>query len=103
MNTPEGFPTPEELNAAALERDLYPNETPEVTARRIFREGLASAAAGIVKIALNSTNDRTKLTACQYIVDRNLGKIGDDPTFSDKLSGIVEDIEAALQADADRR
>lgn len=83
----------------SLEKSYFSNETEEMMARRIFRQALPSAAAGVVDIAMNSTNDRTRLTACQYIVERNLGKVGDDAAFGSEnaLQAFVKGIEDDLK------
>lgn len=92
-------PSRDELDAMKLEADLYPQETEEQTARRLFRTALPQAVVGLIEIATNSTNDRTRLTACQYIVERNMGKVGDDPAHvkDDVLSSIVADLEESLR------
>lgn len=92
-------PSRDELDAMKLDVSLYPNETEEQTARRLFREALPQAVLGLVDIATNSSNDRTRLTACQYIVERNMGKVGDDPAHvkTDILEGIVADLEESLR------
>jgi hypothetical protein len=85
---------------SSLERSYYTGkETEEALARRVFRQALPNAAAGIVDIAMNSTNDRTRLTACQYIVERNLGKVGDDVAFAgdNALAAFVQGIEEDLK------
>jgi hypothetical protein len=80
----------------------YTAETEEQIARRIFRTALPQAAKEIVDIAVGSTNDRTRLQAAQYIVERNLGKVGDDPAHAsdDLLRGIVEDFTREIEGRA---
>jgi hypothetical protein len=99
-------PTDEQLKAtvyrrgaerSSLERAVYANETEEQMARRIFREALPMAAASIVDIASNSQNDRTKLDASKYIVERNLGKVGDDAAFVGE--GTLADLVKGLEMD----
>jgi len=92
-------PTDAELEAMKLEVSLYPDETEEQTARRVFREALPNAAKAIAEISMNSTNDRTRLAASQYIVERNLGKVGDDPAHvsDNALSRLVNDIAEDLK------
>jgi hypothetical protein len=70
--------TPESAaESLAMERTFHPSETPEQMAERIFRENLIGAASAIVHTAIHATNDRTRLDAAKYVVERNLGKIGD--------------------------
>jgi hypothetical protein len=92
-------PTQAELDAMVLDAKLYPDETEEQTARRIFREGLPNAAKAIVDIAENSTSDRTRLTAAQYIVERNLGKVGDDAAHApdNALAKLVNEFAEGLK------
>jgi hypothetical protein len=92
-------PTEAELEAMRLEGELHPTETEEVTARRLFREALPVATLGILSLARNSTNDRVRFDACKYVVERNLGKVGDDPAYAsdDVLRSIVDDIEASMR------
>jgi hypothetical protein len=54
---------------------------------RIFAENAVGASLSIVHIALYSSNERLRLDASRYIVDRNLGRIGD----TDPLKAIGND------------
>lgn len=84
---------------SSLERAVYRDETEEQMARRIFRQALPAAASSIVDIAMNSQNDRTKLDASKYIVERNLGKVGDDAAFvgDNALAELVKGLEIDLR------
>jgi len=47
---------------------------------RIFAENAVPAALSLVHLAVHSSNERIRLEASKYVVDRNLGRIGDtDP------------------------
>jgi len=47
---------------------------------RIFAENAIPAALAITHMAVFSDNERIRLEAAKYVVDRNLGRIGDtDP------------------------
>jgi hypothetical protein len=68
----------EALDSLKMERSVNPSETEEEMARRILREASAAAAQSIVHIALNDPNSRVRLSAAQTVLDRTLGKIGDE-------------------------
>jgi hypothetical protein len=87
------------LDALNLEANLFPNETSEVTARRLMRENLVAVTQRIVGIALNSTSDRTALDASKYVMERVLGKVGDDAALAsdNKLSMFVNELEEELK------
>src|SRR5215831_9957685 len=59
------------------------------TARRVFRENAGVAAAAIVHIAKYSVSDRTRLEAARYVVERNLGRVGEDETIDDPLEKLL--------------
>ena len=54
------------------------------TASRIFLENTAVAAQSIVHTALYSHNERLRLDAAKYVVERSMGKIGDTDPLSTK-------------------
>lgn len=91
----------EAINALKMERTVNPSETEEELARRIIRENLPAAASAIAHLAIHSPSEKTRLEAARYIVDRNLGKIGDERTFGDKdpwdelLADCVKTVNAA--------
>jgi hypothetical protein len=85
---------PEEALRSLVEERSVLGEDPEDTARRIFKENLPLAATSIVHIATQSDNEKTRLTAAQYIVDRNFGKTtpdGDIHSDSDIYSAFLAD------------
>lgn len=92
---------PEEAIAALrMERTVMdPLGSYEDQARQLFRENAPNAAASIVHLAVHSINERTRLSAAQYVVDRILGKVGDDTFGAEKnpaqalLEGLVRDAE----------
>lgn len=90
------------LSGESLERAVYVNETEEQMARRIFREALPTAARAIADISRDSTNDRTRLDASKYIVERNLGKVGDDAAHvgDNALAKFAAGIEEELRKSA---
>jgi hypothetical protein len=88
----------ERLRAINLEANLFPDETEEVTARRLMRENLVHVTKRILDLT-NSSSDRTALDASKYIMERVLGKVGEDAALAsdNKLSQFVNDLEAELK------
>jgi hypothetical protein len=73
-------------------RTLYPDETQAQTARRLMQENSPGAALSIIQIALYSPNDRLRLDASKYVIDRVLGRVGEDLN-----QGEDSPLEAALK------
>lgn len=72
-------PTPDQLRALAMERDLQPSESYPETAQRLFDESSPLAAQEIIRLATNRmANERVRLDAAKYVVERALGKLGND-------------------------
>lgn len=61
-----------------FEADLYGNEGPAQRTKRIFDSNAPFAAAQIVDLATNGSNEGVRLRASQYVVDRVLGPLGKD-------------------------
>jgi hypothetical protein len=67
------------INDLTAERDLDGGND-LVASERIFSENAIPAALSIAHMAIHSGNERIRLEAAKYVVDRNLGRIGDaDP------------------------
>lgn len=66
------------LVSAQMEKTVHPNETEEDQTRRLFRENAAVAAQSIIHLSVHSPNERTRLAAASYVVNRVLGMPGDD-------------------------
>lgn len=92
-----------ELTLAGLEADpLRQEDVNEAdTAERIFREHLPVAAQSICHLAMNSSNEKTRLQASQYVVERNLGRIIDAKPLTraknDPFDQLLEDINNAAE------
>jgi hypothetical protein len=87
-------PTDEEI--AALTRVEYKRDAQSdiAEAERILSQAAPIAARTLVDLCANGINERIRLQAAQYIVDRNFGRItdagsrgGDDPLQS--ILGVV--------------
>lgn len=88
------------LASLVSERELNPDESDEQLTRRLFKENSAKAALQIVFVSNHGTNERTRLDASKYIVERVLGKIGDDVFEGAKnpLEALMEDVLEQAEA-----
>ena len=68
----------EAMKALVAERDVHPDETPEQTARRLLIENLGPVTLGLIHTALHGSTERTRLDAQKYVMERVLGRVGDD-------------------------
>lgn len=71
-------------------------------AKRIFKESAVLAAHAICHIAVYDENSRIRLDAAKYVVERNLGKLGDptggndsDDLFDNLLKDVVREARNA--------
>jgi hypothetical protein len=62
--------------ALRMERIAHEDESEEALTQRLFKENGARVAMGLVNIALKSPNERIRLDASKYVVDRVLGPLG---------------------------
>jgi hypothetical protein len=79
------------------EMDLDDGDT-AVTARRLFKENAPTAALSIIRMATHGSTERIKLDASKYILERVLGKVGDDgeeiiSPIDAVLNGLTRDAE----------
>lgn len=88
---------PEAIAALADERGIM-EETETDQAIRLLRQNLVPAVASICTIACYSENERLRLQAATYVVERNLGRVQDaiiqqakDP-FRDFLADCIENV-----------
>lgn len=91
--------------AMMLEAQMHPDETDEARARRVLREAGPAAAVAIVHVAQYGESSRVRLDASKYIIDRLLGKIGDDgegevDPVELLLRGTIKDVEAYANKEA---
>lgn len=92
------------LKSLVTERTLNPQESEETLSRRLFTENAAAATVSIIHTALHGTNERTRLDASKYIVERVLGRVGDDAFGGEKspveafLDDVVVEVEAYANA-----
>lgn len=83
-------------SSLAMERAVHPEENEEQTARRLLRESAPNATMAILHLAMHGTNERTRLDASKYILERVLGKVGDD-VYDGDLSPITSFIKEVTQ------
>jgi hypothetical protein len=81
------------------ERSLHPEETPEQTAQRLFKENASLAVQSILHIAVHGT-ERARLEASKYVVERVLGRVGDDLNTGDDgpIATFVNDVVQYAEA-----
>lgn len=86
---------PEEaLEGLAMEQSVRPEETAEVITRRLLRENAAVAALSVVHLSKHASTERLRLDASKYVLDRVLGRIGDDNASEiDPLEAFLAGVE----------
>jgi hypothetical protein len=72
---------------------LNPDQSREQQAREIFGLNVAAAAATITQVAMYGTTERIRLEASKYVVERILGKLGEDVGVSDPLKDFLTSVE----------
>lgn len=76
-----------------LEQSVNPHETEEELAKRLLKEALPRAAMSIAHLSAHSNNERIRLDAAKYIVERNMGKLGEyGNTEGDPWSEFLGDV-----------
>ena len=65
-----------------IRADLFGEMTDAQKAKKILSANASMAAAQIVDLAQNSTNERIRLTASQEILNRVVGPVGKEDTES---------------------
>jgi hypothetical protein len=94
----------EALEAMTLEAALRENESSIERAKRLLQENVDVAAASTIWLARSSTNERIRLEAGKYIMERVLGRAGDAPATGslddlfDKLDKMNEMAAAQAQS-----
>lgn len=72
-------------------KTVYPEETTAESLRRLIAESSVEAVVSIAHIAKFDANSRNRLAASEYLVDRVLGRIGED------LAGEKNPLQSFLQ------
>jgi len=68
----------EALAALVDDKSSSPATSDQELARKVLQEGAPAAAKAVVHLALHSASENTRFRAAQYVLDRTLGKPGDD-------------------------
>lgn len=68
----------------------------EAVVQAKLRKAAPNAANAIIDLALNSENDRIRLDAAKYILDRTLGKIPDANPAGTQAAGWEQIIDSVL-------
>ena len=90
--------TDEDIRAIKQEADAY-NETSEQMANRLFKENLPHAVIAISKLAMFASNEKIRLDASRYIVERNLGRLQDGNNLAlEPLEKFLSDVEQIANA-----
>ena len=86
--------------AAERTKPEHDGETHQQYARRMMEESLPQVVKGLVFTAVHSTNDRIRLDAQKYLVDRVLGKPGEDASKKglSSLETLFKNMEESAEA-----
>jgi len=92
------WPNDGDFESLAMERTIHPEMSHEDLAQHIFEENAAMAAQSIVTLAAGSTNERVRLSASVYVVERILGKAPVSPStvkapWEKLLASTIVDVE----------
>ena len=69
--------------------------SPAEQATKVFEQGVALAATSIMHIAMHSPNEKLRLDASRYVVDRLLGRVGEEKvtsTAKDPFEALLGDV-----------
>ena len=88
------------LAALNMERQMNPGETEKELARRLMKENLPQVTMNVINTALHGSNDRIRFDASKYVMERVLGKIGDDTyeTSKSPLEELFDDVTAFVNS-----
>jgi hypothetical protein len=90
------------MESLILERTINPSESAEDLSRRLIRENLPVVTQSMIHLAIHSASETTRLRAGQYLVDRMLGKPGDDlkSQGEDPLGDLLSELTKAAEQHA---
>lgn len=102
MDMDDSWVPDDALSSLVTERTIHPEENDEATARRLLRENVAAVTLGIIHTAIHDPNSRVRLDASKYVVERVLGRVGDDAygatsPVADFISEVTEFVAANAQ------
>jgi hypothetical protein len=80
--------------ALSMERQTHNDESEEVLTHRLLKENAARVAMSVVNMAVRGTSERIRLDAGKYVLDRVLGRIGDETYRADSpLDAMVRQMQ----------
>ena len=90
------------LECMITEKSFHPGETNPKTAKRLMDENAPVVAMSLIHLAIHSKSERTRLDAGRYIMDRILGRVGEEllPTEDSPIDqfvhSVMNDIDAVV-------
>jgi hypothetical protein len=91
------------LEGLKMEKQVLGDKISDIEfTRKLFRESAPLAAAAIVHLAVHSQNERIRFTSAQYVVERVLGKPGEEnPHGRTPLEALMEGVIGFDEAPAE--
>lgn len=88
------------LEGMIMERTFHPDESNPKTVKRLMDENAPVVAMSIIHLALHSNSERTRLDAGRYIMDRILGRVGEEllPTEDSPIDKFVSEVMSDIEA-----
>jgi hypothetical protein len=90
----------EALASLETDRTVHGDEAETQRAERLFLEALTVSVQSVCHIAMYSPNERLRLDAAKYVIERNLGRIVDAtplaPRSKDPLQDLVNAASGAI-------
>jgi len=89
----------EALNAMIMERSVHRGEDNKGLSRRLLDENTPVATQSMIWLAIHSQSERIRLDASKYLIDRSLGRIGEEQTASEDsettkfLESVLSDVD----------
>jgi len=81
------------IEGLKMERQLGDKKSDIEFTRELFRQNAPAAASAIVHLAIHSQNERIRLQSAQYVVERVLGRPGEEnPHGRTPLEALMEGI-----------
>lgn len=87
-DTSDGWVPDSALENLVAERSVHPGETNVKTTKRLIEENAPLVVQSIIRLAMCSKSERTRLDAGKYVLDRALGRI--EPARYDEEDDILK-------------
>lgn len=100
MSEDKGWIPDDALESMIMERSVHTKEDNKALSRRLIDENSPVVAHSMIWLAVHSPSERVRLDAGRYLLDRNLGRVGEEQG-DQKDSPITELLESVL-ADIDK-